>query len=872
MGIANIINNSTTTSGGEIIRELVNSSDGAGLHFESGGYIELANSAAAEFGTSDFSVEFVLNQKEANVSSNNIFRYPSSGDNRMFIQHQSGTTKITFRDTSDAVYDLGYDMAADYGTPTHYVLTADRDGNALLYKNGNQVGSVDISASSSVNIGSGNTGVGAIGSSSANYTMLGTFYRFRTWNKALTSTEVQTAFERADVDYSSQYGSQTERVNNGGFDSATTNWTGVSSSIASVSGGQSGNCLQLTRVSGSTQYAYQLSTAFSTNFVAGKKYRLTAYVKSGTSGNESFALAALDFGTAIEEQTTGTTTGSWVQHELVFTATANTDAIAVYKNSATAGTMLFDTVSLVQIGAVSDYDLAFANENQSRMVADRSTNNVDGEMSSSGVKQTQVIKQLNSTAMRVGGTSATAATPADGDIIVSGGVGVGAAAGAGGHGLTVDKVVNDDWVAKIKNSGNTTPYGLQVDCQGSNAVTAFAVYAGSAPNNTSFTIKPSGVVVQGGDVKIGNSSAADTQLSVECDTTGEAIGDGIRVQNAHGVNADIAPMYFGVHGGTRRAKAAIGLKRTGSYGIGELRFAVDSNGDDADVSFANDTKLTIDASGKTTANALKVLDPTHGRYFDFVLDSSASYLDVSHALNLRVNGASSLATALAIDSSANVTVSGPKLEVTDDLASAHTILKLKNTNAAAGYGSQIQLEDHDSKYYISIVDSDLKFFNGATTTVNFANSGLASFSGGIAFPAPTPASAGTPAASSVLDVYEEGTFLPNVGGNATYTSREGRYTRVGRLVTCTFDMTINAIGTGSTNVVSGLPFATGDSIGAGGNVNYYSGLALSPVLFAPTVSGSGVQIRSATSAATSPSNHAIFANGARVACVVTYTV
>jgi hypothetical protein len=38
-------------------------------------------------------------------------------------------------------------------------------------------------------------------------------------------------------------------------------------------------------------------------------------------------------------------------------------------------------------------------------------------MSSSGVKQTQVIKQLNSTAMRVGGTSATAATPADGEVV-----------------------------------------------------------------------------------------------------------------------------------------------------------------------------------------------------------------------------------------------------------------------------------------------------------------------------------------------------------------------------------------------------------------------------------------------------------------------
>ena len=78
----------------------------------------------------------------------------------------------------------------------------------------------------------------------------------------------------------------------------------------------------------------------------------------------------------------------------------------------------------------------------------------------------------------------------------------------------------------------------------------------------------------------------------------------------------------------------------------------------------NTERLTINSTGKTTANALKVLDPTHGRYFDFVLDSSASYLDVSHALNVRVNGASSLTNALTISStglasfSAGVTVSG----------------------------------------------------------------------------------------------------------------------------------------------------------------------------------------------------------------------
>jgi hypothetical protein len=45
-----------------------------------------------------------------------------------------------------------------------------------------------------------------------------------------------------------------------------------------------------------------------------------------------------------------------------------------------------------------------------------------------------------------------------------------------------------------------------------------------------------------------------------------------------------------------------------------------------------------------------------GRYFQFINDSSASYLDTSHALNLRVNGASSLTTAATIAANGNVGV------------------------------------------------------------------------------------------------------------------------------------------------------------------------------------------------------------------------
>ena len=64
-------------------------------------------------------------------------------------------------------------------------------------------------------------------------------------------------------------------------------------------------------------------------------------------------------------------------------------------------------------------------------------------------------------------------------------------------------------------------------------------------------------------------------------------------------------------------------------------------------------------------------------------------------------------------------------------------------------------------------------------------------------------------ASNLLDDYEEGTWTPTLGGNTTYISQEGSYRKVGSLVFVFGLLKVNAIGTGSTQVISGLPFASG---------------------------------------------------------------
>ena len=57
---------------GEQRTSLINSSDGAGLNLQSGGNIEIAN-GAAQIGTSDFSIEFILNPDTAKASERCLY-------------------------------------------------------------------------------------------------------------------------------------------------------------------------------------------------------------------------------------------------------------------------------------------------------------------------------------------------------------------------------------------------------------------------------------------------------------------------------------------------------------------------------------------------------------------------------------------------------------------------------------------------------------------------------------------------------------------------------------------------------------------------------------------------------------------------------
>lgn len=95
-------------------------------------------------------------------------------------------------------------------------------------------------------------------------------------------------------------------------------------------------------------------------------------------------------------------------------------------------------------------------------------------------------------------------------------------------------------------------------------------------------------------------------------------------------------------------------------------------------------------------------------------------------------------------------------------------------------------------------------FDASTNYTNLLNQQFPAY-GQVSFPASQVASSDP----NTLDDYEEGTWTPSLGGTTTYTTQTGRYTKIGRLVDHTGQIQVNAIGSGSTGTISGLPFTAG---------------------------------------------------------------
>jgi len=88
------------------------------------------------------------------------------------------------------------------------------------------------------------------------------------------------------------------------------------------------------------------------------------------------------------------------------------------------------------------------------------------------------------------------------------------------------------------------------------------------------------------------------------------------------------------------------------------------------------------------------------------------------------------------------------------------------------------------------------------TTIGVGGATAAASGAGITFPASQSASSD----ANTLDDYEEGTWSPSIGGNATYISNSGFYRKIGSLVFISAYVLVQTRGTGSNYIISGLPF------------------------------------------------------------------
>ena len=165
-------------------------------------------------------------------------------------------------------------------------------------------------------------------------------------------------------------------------------------------------------------------------------------------------------------------------------------------------------------------------------------------------------------------------------------------------------------------------------------------------------------------------------------------------------------------------------------------------------------------------------------------------------------------------------------------------------------------------------------FETSTTTTNLERASITSDgyfrlltnSSGIQFNGDT-------AAANALDDYEEGTWTPSLGGDATYLAQSGSYTKIGRVVNFKALVYVNLIGTGSTTTISGLPFVNAAGGGAVCSVPHYSGLATSVSSVNGNVSSTSISVNSNVgNATTNQTLNAIFQNSTYMEIAGTYNV
>jgi hypothetical protein len=151
-------------------------------------------------------------------------------------------------------------------------------------------------------------------------------------------------------------------------------------------------------------------------------------------------------------------------------------------------------------------------------------------------------------------------------------------------------------------------------------------------------------------------------------------------------------------------------------------------------------------------------------------------------------------------------------------------------------------------------------------TIGVGNTNPSTSGAGITFPATQSASSD----ANTLDDYEEGTWTPSVGGNASYNSREGNYVKIGKQVTVNGSINVDAIGTGSAHTVSGLPFSA--TINVPGSCSFFTSVTNLVTCIPQTNADTTFTLVGLTAAGASFGTQNVFQNNTIVRFSITYFV
>ena len=235
----------------------------------------------------------------------------------------------------------------------------------------------------------------------------------------------------------------------------------------------------------------------------------------------------------------------------------------------------------------------------------------------------------------------------------------------------------------------------------------------------------------------------------------------------------------------------------------------------------------------------------------FVLNSSGTeYARFDSTGNFFLGAASSPSNSTKLLSYATANQSAITINATNALQTDDVVLirNTRNTNNGS-YNALTVYNDGAAAYRFQLTDG--------------GNIGL--FGGQIKFPATQSASAD----ANTLDDYEEGTWTPSVGGNATYGTRIAHYTKIGDTVRAFFDITIGTIGTGSLTTMSGFPFTCTNN--DSGCISYFAGLGATVYFIQIQMSGTNCIFVGLTAAGATVNNGMnVFTTGARIIGTVVY--